>query len=77
MLFRFETYETDHRFPLKVGKKVRIAATSILNFNFSAANLDTIAESILSWKRQRELEWKSTANEVLYKAFIINFLRKR
>lgn len=38
---------------------MRIAATSILNINLSAANLDTLAQTIDSWKRQRELEEKA------------------
>ncbi|XP_068666865.1 uncharacterized protein [Aristolochia californica] len=59
-IFKFETYNTNICPPPRIGKRVRIAATSTLNLNLSAANLDTIAESIVSWRRQAELEWKST-----------------
>ncbi|KAG9446693.1 hypothetical protein H6P81_012821 [Aristolochia fimbriata] len=58
-IFKFETYDTNICPPPRIGKRVRIAATSTLNLNISAANLDTIAESIVSWRRQAELEWKS------------------
>lgn len=45
---------------------MRIAATSILNLNVSAANLETFIGSILSWRRQLELEQKAMKiNEVI------------
>jgi len=45
---------------------VRVAATNMLNINVSAANLETFVGSILSWRRQLELEKKATKlNEVL------------
>ncbi|XP_074301933.1 uncharacterized protein LOC141633346 isoform X1 [Silene latifolia] len=58
-IFKFETYDTNlHQFPA-LGKRIRFAATSVLNLNVSAANLDTFAESLTSWKRQRELDQKA------------------
>ncbi|XP_010266663.1 PREDICTED: uncharacterized protein LOC104604129 isoform X2 [Nelumbo nucifera] len=63
-IFKFETYNSDVNRPSKVGKRVRLAATSIVNLNVSAANLETFAETIVSWRRQAELQEKSTkANE--------------
>ncbi|KAL7618287.1 hypothetical protein Lser_V15G01600 [Lactuca serriola] len=53
-IFKFETYDTNEH----AGKKARIAATSVLNVNISAANIETFAETILAWKRLRELEQK-------------------
>ncbi|KAM1215633.1 hypothetical protein ACFX13_012262 [Malus domestica] len=58
-IFKFETYDTNVHSPSKFGKTVRIAATSILNLNVSAANLETFIGSVLSWKRQLELEQKA------------------
>lgn len=63
---RFETYDTNVHSPSELGKTVRIAATSILNINVSAANLETFVGSILSWRRQLELEQKAKKiNEVI------------
>lgn len=51
--------------PSRPVKKLRIAATSILNINISAANLETFAETIVSWRRHIELEKKANKlNEV-------------
>ena len=62
---RFETYDTNANPPSKLGKRVRIAATSILNVNVSAASLETFVGSVLSWRRQLELEQKAfRQNEV-------------
>nr|DAD29104.1 TPA_asm: hypothetical protein HUJ06_030572 [Nelumbo nucifera] len=63
-IFKFETYNSDVNRSSKVGKRVHVAATSIVNLNVSAANLETFAETIVSWRRQAELQEKSTkANE--------------
>lgn len=44
---------------------MRIAATSILNINFSAAGLETFLGGSVSWRRQLELEQKAIKlNEV-------------
>lgn len=62
---RFETYDTNAHQQSRLGKRVRVAATNILNVNVSAANLETFAGSILSWRRQLELEQKAAKlNEV-------------
>ncbi|KAK7291737.1 hypothetical protein RIF29_07114 [Crotalaria pallida] len=59
-IFKFETYDTNVQSPLGLGKRVRISATSILNVNLSAANLESLVGSILSWRRQLELEQKAS-----------------
>lgn len=59
-IFKFETYDTNAHPPSRLGKRVRIAATSILNVNVSAANLEAFVETVVSWRRQRELEQKAT-----------------
>ncbi|KAL3831089.1 hypothetical protein ACJIZ3_019891 [Penstemon smallii] len=58
-IFKLETYDTDLKQPVIVGKRMRIAATSILNVNLSAANVDTLAQTMDSWRKQRELEEKA------------------
>lgn len=63
-IFKFETYETDIHLRSRVGKRVHVAATSTVNLNISAANLETLAESIVSWRRQEEIDNKAgKANE--------------
>ncbi|KAK4798434.1 hypothetical protein SAY86_030760 [Trapa natans] len=58
-IFKLETYATnEHSTPL-IGKRVRISATSILNINVSAANLDMFGETAVSWRRIMELEDKA------------------
>ncbi|XP_044499300.1 uncharacterized protein LOC123220770 isoform X3 [Mangifera indica] len=58
-IFKFETYDTTVHPPSSLGKRVRVAATTILNINVSAANIDTFLETILSWRRQLEFEQKT------------------
>lgn len=58
-IFKFDTYDTSTHQTPGLGKTLRIAATTILNLNVSAANLDTFAEAVVSWKRLRELEQKA------------------
>ncbi|XP_062178337.1 uncharacterized protein LOC133883124 isoform X2 [Alnus glutinosa] len=58
-IFKFETYDTNVHQASKLGKRVRVAATNILNINVSAANLETFVGSILSWRKQLELEQKA------------------
>ncbi|KAK9670363.1 hypothetical protein RND81_13G196500 [Saponaria officinalis] len=58
-IFKFETYDTNMHQNPGFGKRIRIAATSVLNLNISAANLDTFAEGLVSWKRQRELDQRT------------------
>ncbi|KDP27978.1 hypothetical protein JCGZ_19058 [Jatropha curcas] len=58
-IFKFETYETNEHPPLRLAKKVRIAATSILNVNASAASIETFVGTIVSWRKQLELDQKA------------------
>lgn len=58
-IYRFETYETNLHPPSRVGTRVRVAATSILNINLSTANLDVLGQAVESWSKQRELEKKA------------------
>ncbi|CAM9004161.1 unnamed protein product [Rhodiola kirilowii] len=55
-IFKFETYETGGSQLSENGKRVCVAATSILNLNISAANLETLAETAASWRRLTEFE---------------------
>ncbi|XP_020520361.1 uncharacterized protein LOC18430003 [Amborella trichopoda] len=57
-IFKYESYESDIHMPSRVGKRVRIAATSTVNLNITAANLETCVGSVVSWRRQVELEEK-------------------
>lgn len=59
-IFKFETFDTDAQSPVGLGKRIRISATSILNVNVSAANLESFVGSILSWRTQLELEQKAS-----------------
>ncbi|KAK3157946.1 hypothetical protein QOZ80_2AG0130600 [Eleusine coracana subsp. coracana] len=59
-IFKFETYDTSEHPPSKVGKRIRVAATSPLNANLSSANLDLFIETLVSWRRQVDLEKKSS-----------------
>ncbi|XP_043726204.1 uncharacterized protein LOC122672780 isoform X2 [Telopea speciosissima] len=58
-IFKFETYNNNLDISTRNGKQVRIAATSIVNVNISAANIETLAETIVSWRRQAEFKQKS------------------
>ncbi|XP_010500318.2 PREDICTED: uncharacterized protein LOC104777719 [Camelina sativa] len=55
-IFKMETYDTALNQSSKPGKRLRIAATNILNINVSAANLETLGDAVVSWRRQLELE---------------------
>jgi len=59
-LFRFETFDTNAQPPFGLGKRIRISATSILNVNVSAANLESFVGSVHSWRRQLEFEQKAS-----------------
>ncbi|XP_057809782.1 uncharacterized protein LOC131024279 [Salvia miltiorrhiza] len=58
-IFKLETYETNLSQPVRIAKRVRVAATTILNVNLSAANVDTLAQATASWRKHRELEDKA------------------
>lgn len=53
---RYETNDTGGNPLAGTEKRVRVAATSILNLNITAANLDAFAGTVVSWRRQMELE---------------------
>ncbi|KAG2314342.1 hypothetical protein Bca52824_017464 [Brassica carinata] len=55
-IFKWETYDTQLSQSSRPGKRLRIAATNILNLNVSAANLETLGDTVVSWRRQLELE---------------------
>ncbi|CAN8243432.1 unnamed protein product, partial [Cochlearia groenlandica] len=55
-IFKLETYDDALSQSSKPGKRLRIAATDILNVNVSAANLETLGDAVVSWRRQLELE---------------------
>ncbi|XP_040944166.1 uncharacterized protein [Gossypium hirsutum] len=59
-IFKFETYDINVNSSSIIGKRMHIAATNIVNINVSAMNLDTLIETILSWRRQLELDQKAT-----------------
>lgn len=59
-LFRFETYRSNVNLQSGLAKRIRIAATNILNVNVSAANLESFVGCIVSWRRQLELEQKAS-----------------
>jgi hypothetical protein len=68
-----ETYDTSEHPPSKVGKRIRVAATSPLNANLSSANLDLLIETLLSWRRQIDIEKRSSIrNEVPF--YHVNYL---
>ncbi|KAI4344734.1 hypothetical protein L6164_011925 [Bauhinia variegata] len=58
-IFKFETYYSNVHSQSRLGKRICIAAPGIMNVNVSAANLETFIGSILSWRRQLELEQKA------------------
>ncbi|KAJ4956285.1 hypothetical protein NE237_013068 [Protea cynaroides] len=58
-IFKFETYKNNLDISSGVGKRVRVAATSIVNVNISAVTIETLAETIVSWGRQADFEQKS------------------
>ncbi|KAH6757936.1 calcium-dependent lipid-binding family protein [Perilla frutescens var. hirtella] len=58
-IFKLETYETNLSQSVTIAKRMRVAATTILNVNLSAANVDTLAQATASWRKHRELEEKA------------------
>ncbi|KAK8929011.1 hypothetical protein KSP39_PZI017866 [Platanthera zijinensis] len=54
-IFKLETFDTNDHPPSKVGKRIRVAATSSLNLNVSVANLQSLTDTIISWERQSNL----------------------
>ncbi|KAK9136608.1 hypothetical protein Sjap_007202 [Stephania japonica] len=58
-IFKFETYDTNASLPERIGKRIRIAATSILNLNLTAASLETFIETVTSWRKHMRIEKKT------------------
>lgn len=76
IFLRVETYDTSEQPPSRVGKRVRVAATSIVNLNVSAANLETLMETLVSWSRHNDLEQKSSRkSEVIQSVNITSVLK--
>jgi hypothetical protein len=53
---RYESYDMDSEAPFKVGKRIRITAANAVNVNVTSAGLETLVESVMSWRKQTELE---------------------
>lgn len=63
---RLETYDVSEH-PPKVAKRIRVAATTPVNLNISAASLETLIETSVSWNRQTKLETiSSKRSEVVF-----------
>eukprot|EP00250_Pteridium_aquilinum_P021886 c25256_g1_i1 orf=924-13886(-) len=60
-IFKYESHNSESGAAFKVGKRIRITSTSIVNVNVTSANVDVLVDSLVSWKRQCELEQKATA----------------
>lgn len=58
-IFKYEAYDANSDLPLRVGKRVRITATNIVNLNITSANVETFVGSILAWRSQIEHEQKA------------------
>lgn len=74
MLHRFETFTSGDQSPAVVGKRLRVAATSVLNINVTAANLATFAETAVSWRRIVELEQRAAKLSQVIQDQHISFL---
>ncbi|XP_059076567.1 uncharacterized protein LOC131042467 isoform X2 [Cryptomeria japonica] len=55
-IFKYEAYAANPDLPLRVGKRIRITATNVVNLNITSANVETLISSILSWRKQVEHE---------------------
>lgn len=56
VLDRYESYDVDSEAPFKVGKRIRITAANAVNVNVTSAGLETLVESVMSWRKQTESE---------------------
>lgn len=54
--YRYETDDTGGNPLAGTETRVRVAATSILNLNITAANMEAFTGTVVSWRRQMELE---------------------
>ncbi|KAG0559465.1 hypothetical protein KC19_10G107200 [Ceratodon purpureus] len=55
-IFKYESYDVDSEAPFKVGKRIRITAANAVNVNVTSAGLETLVESVMSWRKQTESE---------------------
>ncbi|KAG0568137.1 hypothetical protein KC19_7G189300 [Ceratodon purpureus] len=55
-IFKYESFDVDSEAPFKVGKRIRITAANAVNLNVTSAGLETLVESVMSWRKQTELE---------------------
>lgn len=46
----------DSEAAFKVGKRIRITAANAVNVNITSAGLETLVQSVTSWRKQTELE---------------------
>ena len=53
---RYEAYDAISDLPLRVGKRVRITTTNVVNLNITSANVETLVGSILAWRKQVDHE---------------------
>eukprot|EP01018_Ginkgo_biloba_P025446 Gb_15429 [translate_table: standard] len=55
-IFKYEAYDSISDLPLRSGKRIRITATNVVNFNITSANVETLVGSVLAWRKQVEHE---------------------
>ncbi|KAH9312827.1 hypothetical protein KI387_027862 [Taxus chinensis] len=66
-IFKYEAYTANSDSPLRVGKRIRITATNVVNMNITSANVETVIGSILSWRKQVEYEQQARIAKELEK----------
>ncbi|XP_024384462.1 uncharacterized protein [Physcomitrium patens] len=55
-IFKYESFDVDSEAAFKVGKRIRITAANAVNVNITSAGLETLVQSVTSWRKQTELE---------------------
>lgn len=53
---RYESYDADSEASFKVGQRIRVTAANAVNVNVTSAGLETLVESVMSWRKQTESE---------------------
>eukprot|EP00850_Spirogloea_muscicola_P018627 SM000173S02996 [mRNA] locus=s173:28246:52241:- [translate_table: standard] len=61
-IFKYESNHGGSEAALKAGTQVRIAASSIVNLNISAANTESLTNAALGWHKASELEQTARIN---------------
>ncbi|XP_031479692.1 uncharacterized protein LOC116250249 isoform X3 [Nymphaea colorata] len=51
-IFKYESYKANLHLSNNIGKRVRVAATSTMNVNISAANIEAFVGLFISWRNQ-------------------------